>query len=137
MKENKPIVAISGGFDPVTRGHIRLIREANKMGDVAIILNSDEWLIRKKGYKVMDWDSRAEILLNMKGVYAVVGVDDADGTVCKGLEDVKPNYFANGGDRTEDNTPEKETCEKLGIKMLWGIGGNKIASSQEIIDAVR
>lgn len=130
-----PVVAVSGGFDPVHNGHIRLIREANKHGKVLVILNSDEWLVRKKGYAFMSWDQRAEILLAIKGVYAVVKAEDQDGTVCKTLAENKPQFFANGGDRTNENTPELETCAKEGIEPLFGIGGEKVASSSEMVKA--
>ena len=43
-------VAVSGGFDPVHVGHVRMIRDAANTGGVVIILNTDAWLTRKKGY---------------------------------------------------------------------------------------
>jgi D-beta-D-heptose 7-phosphate kinase/D-beta-D-heptose 1-phosphate adenosyltransferase len=67
----------------------------------------------------------------------VTKVDDSDGTVCKALEKFKPDYFANGGDRYDTNTPEMEVCEKLGITMLWNIGGGKIQSSSDLVDKAR
>src|SRR5690242_6837351 len=96
----KKKIALSGGFDPLHSGHIRMIKAAAEHGDVVIILNSDEWLLRKKGYVFMTWKERAEILSSIKGVESVVPVDDADGTVCKSLEELQPDYFGNGGDRT-------------------------------------
>lgn len=137
IKIRKPIVAISGGFDVIHAGHIYLLQNAMMSGDVVVILNSDEWLIRKKGYRALDWSARAAIMGQLKGVVAVYSVDDSDNTVCEALERIKPDYFANGGDRNKENTPEKEVCERLGIKMLWGIGGDKVASSQEIINEIR
>ena len=118
-------------------GHIRMIENASHYGNVIWILNSDDWLIRKKGYRLLSWKDRAEMLLALKHISGVTRVDDSDGTVCEALSRIRPDFFANGGDRGPDNTPEKELCKKLGIKMLWGIGGVKIASSQEIINAVR
>ena len=47
----KKIIAVSGGFDPIHIGHVRMIREAAKLGHVVVILNSDEWLKKKKSYK--------------------------------------------------------------------------------------
>lgn len=139
MLENKKrkIVAVSGGCDPCHSGHIRMILEAANYGDVVVILNSDDWLIRKKGYKFMDWAERAEILSAIRGVVEVVTVDDTDGTVCEALRRIKPDYFANGGDRKVGNTPEGDVCKELGIEMLWGIGGGKTQSSSWLIDAVR
>ncbi len=127
------IIAVSGGFDPIHAGHIKLIMEAGKVGQVVVILNSDAWLIRKKNYVFMPWEERKEIILALKPVIEVVPVDDADGTVCKALEILKPTYFGNGGDRTNRNTPEKELCERLGIKMIWELGGGKIQSSSALV----
>ena len=74
---------VSGGFDPVHAGHIRMIRDAANFGDVIIIANSDNWLFRKKGFVFMTFAQREEILNAIKGVILVDSVDDADGTVCE------------------------------------------------------
>lgn len=130
-------VAISGGFDFPHHGHIRYIQEAAKFGEVTIILNTDSWLIRKKGYRLLTWEQRAEILRAIKGVKDVIMARDDDGTVCATLRYLYPHCFAKGGDRTRENTPEQALCKELGIEILWNIGGGKIASSSEIVDAVR
>ncbi len=135
---NKPTyktIMVSGGFDPIHVGHVRMIRDAAQYGDVIVVANSDEWLFRKKGYNFMGFNERKEILMAIKGVIDVLPVNDADGTVCSALQDYKPTYFANGGDRTSKNTPEKMVCEELGIKMLWNIGGQKIQSSSELVQS--
>ena len=138
MAEERPTVMVSGGFDPVHAGHIRLIRAAAKHGDVIVIANSDNWLYRKKGFVFMDFEARAEILNAIKGVIMVDSVDDADGTVCKAIYCHKPTYFANGGDRGRSNTPEQSVCEDLGVELLWGIGGDKkLASSSDLVENVR
>ena len=128
-------VMVSGGFDPVHVGHVRMIREASEWGDVIVVINSDDWLKRKKGYVFMPWEERAEIMGNIKGVKVVTNVDDSDGTVCNALRHHKPNAFANGGDRKKNNTPEMEVCDDLGIQMLWGIGGkDKPQSSSWLVN---
>lgn len=127
-------VAISGGFDPIHEGHVNLIEDASRFGNVIVILNSDKWLQSKKGYVFMAWKSRARIMAALRNVSFVVAVEDAeDGTVCEALRRIKPDYFANGGDRTEENTPELQVCLDYSIKPLFGIGGDKIASSSELI----
>ena len=133
----KETVCVSGGFDCIHSGHVRMIQEASQFGDVIIILNSDGWLQRKKGYVFMSWEERAEILSAIKGVSKVVHVNDSDGTVCEALRRIKPTYFANGGDRTDKNTPEIEVCREFGITMIWGIGGGKVQSSSELVRRVR
>ena len=127
-------VLVSGGFDPVHIGHIRMILDASEYGDVIVVANSDDWLFRKKGFVFMEFDQRAEILAAVKGVIKVSGVDDHDGTVCEAIRRLKPDYFANGGDRKTNNTPEMDVCEELGIEMLWGVGGGKIQSSSTLVD---
>ena len=128
-------VVVSGGFDPVHIGHVRMIQEAAQHGDVIVVANSDAWLERKKGYVFMPWEERAEIILSIRGVLDVLPVDDADGTVCDALRKYSPSCFANGGDRGLENTPEMKVCNELGIEMLWGIGGGKIQSSSDLVNS--
>jgi cytidyltransferase-like protein len=131
--ERVSTVMVSGGFDPVHAGHIRMIRHAAEYGDVIVIANSDSWLWRKKGFVFMEWERRVEILNAIKGVVLVDSVDDSDGTVCDAIRRHKPTYFANGGDRGRTNTPEQSVCESLGVELLWSIGGDeKIDSSSDL-----
>jgi len=86
----------------------------------------------------MEFKSRYEILDAIKGVILVDSVNDDDGTVCSAIRRHKPTYFANGGDRGENNTPEVLLCQELGIKLLWGIGGEeKVGSSSDLIKKTR
>lgn len=134
----RPLIAVSGGFDPVHIGHVRMIRDASRYGDVMVIVNSDDWLQRKKGYVFMPYKERAEIMGNIKGVTVVTSVDDSDGTVCQALRRHRPDAFANGGDRKTENTPEMDTCEELDIQMMWGIGGNnKPQSSSWLVEKLK
>jgi len=127
------VVCVSGGFDPVHIGHLRMLREAAAFGKVIVIVNSDDWLMRKKGYIFMPLEERCEILCGFTAVDETVVVDDADGTVCEALQRVRPTYFANGGDRKNNNTPEIQLCKELGIKLLWNMGGGKIQSSSDLV----
>ena len=127
-------VCVSGGFDPVHIGHLRMIQEASKFGKVIVIVNSDDWLMRKKGYIFMPFEERCEILEGFTATGATTNVDDTDNTVCEALQRIKPDYFANGGDRKNNNTPEMDVCEELGIEMLWSVGGGKIQSSSTLVD---
>ena len=132
MSSNKT-VAVSGGFDPLHVGHVRMIKEASLTGDVIVIANSDEWLLRKKGYVFMPFEERKEILQSLQGVTDVIKAVDFDDTVCESLILLMPDYFANGGDRKNFNTPEMHTCSNCGIKMLWSVGGGKIQSSSDLV----
>lgn len=128
------IVAVSGGFDPIHIGHVRYLKEAKKLGDkLIVILNTDNFLIKKKNYAFMSFDERKEILENIKWVDKVVKCIDEDQSVCKTLEMIKPDIFAKGGDRTIDNIPEVDVCNRLGIKMIFNVGGGKEQSSSELV----
>lgn len=125
MNAKKQIVCVSGAFDPLHVGHVRMLTGSAHFGELVVILNSDKWLIERKGYALMPWQERKDILLEIKGIQRVLAVDDSDGTVCSALEEIKPYLFANGGLRVKENTPERQLCERLGIKMVWGIGGGE------------
>src|SRR3989344_7433731 len=65
----KRIVAVSGGFDPIHIGHVRLLNEARKLGDkLVVILNNDNWLFAKKGFVFMSEEDRKEILESLSAV---------------------------------------------------------------------
>lgn len=133
-------IAVSGGFDPIHIGHVRLLKEAKKLGDkLIIILNNDNWLKKKKGYAFMPQEDRMEILNSIKYVDEVVlsfhEKDTKDISICRELEQIRPDIFANGGDRKADNIPEYTTCEKLGIEMVFNVGGEKLRSSSDLVKA--
>lgn len=137
--KKESISIISGGFDPIHEGHIDYINEAAKFGKVIIILNTDEWLIRKKGFAFMPYETRECILKNMKNVFDVIMAEDNDNSVCDSLNQLRDIYpdaeliFCNGGDRKINNTPEISICKEKNIDLRFNVGGEKINSSRDII----
>ena len=128
------IVAVSGGFDPVHIGHIRMFRDAAKLGKLAVILNTDDFLLRKKGYVFMPLAERMEIVRAMKCVNMVIEAIDSDQTVCESLRFVNPHVFANGGDRKgASGIPEAAVCQELSISMEFNVGGGKVQSSSTLV----
>ena len=134
------IVVVSGGFDPIHSGHIAYFKAARSHGDKLVIaLNSDEWLIKKKGKEFMPFEERKVVLENINCVDKVIGFEDDDlGSCINALKSIKkmfPNdeiIFANGGDRNKENIPEMIEED---IQFLFGIGGNfKKNSSSSILD---
>ncbi|MCR4313826.1 MAG: adenylyltransferase/cytidyltransferase family protein [Candidatus Uhrbacteria bacterium] len=139
----KRIVCVSGGFDPIHVGHVRMIQEAAALGDeLIVIINNDNWLMKKKGYVFMPQDQRREIIESMKGVTRVVFTghepDVDDRSVCRELREIRPDIFAQGGDRdlkdaldpNSSQNPEARLCSELGIEIVYGVGkGGKVQSS--------
>ena len=133
---------VSGGFDPIHEGHIAMISESAKQSDgVIVLVNSDEWLCRKKGKNFYTFETRRTILENIKGVIDVLGFDDSDNSACDGIRKVREKYqndklvFANGGDRTKENIPEMPTCAECDVELVFGVGGeNKANSSSWILN---
>lgn len=134
------VVAVSGGFDPVHIGHVRLFKEARALGDeLVVIINNDNWLLAKKGYVFTPEAERKELIECFPFVDRVVltehSADMTDRSVCRVLEAIQPDIFANGGDRSADNIPEYELCTRLGIEMVFNVGGEKIQSSSDLVGA--
>lgn len=151
LRRARKVVMVSGGFDPVHIGHVRLFEEAKKLGDeLVVVINNDNWLRQKKGYVFMPEHERKEIVEAFGAVDRVVLSEHEENTkdmsVCMELIKVKPHIFANGGDRNEkdaDNPQsslyrEKQIHKKLGITMVYNVGyGGKVRSSSELIKEVK
>lgn len=133
-------VLVSGGFDPLHIGHVQLFKAAKKLGDYLIVLiNNNSWLMAKKGFVFMAEQERKAI------IEAIKYVDEArltshtqnpdDMSVSADLEQIKPDIFANGGDRKPDGDPipEVDACERMGIKIIYNVGGGKAQSSSELV----
>lgn len=132
------VAVVSGGFDPVHSGHIRMFRAAYELFNrkIVVLLNSDEWLTRKKGKPFLPAEERKAIIEAMSMVERVVLFDDSDGSCCDGLEKVKTLYpadtivFCNGGDRTKENIPEMRVVD---VEFAFGVGGEDKANSSSWI----
>lgn len=138
------IVLATGGFDPLHSGHIDYLKEASLLGNALIVgVNSDEWLIRKKGRYFLEWNERVSIIKELKFVSKVISFDDSDDTANDAIRLVlnKKQFdaklvFANGGDRINDTTPElKLWANRPDIEFKFGVGGfEKKNSSSRILN---
>ncbi len=142
-KQSVVVVAVSGGFDPIHIGHARMFEEAKRLGDrLVVILNNDNWLMKKKGYVFMPQEERAELIRHIRWVDEVVitshSENPEDMSVASELRALKPHIFANGGDRKVENTPEGVVCDELGIEAAYEVGrGGKVQSSSWLVNKFR
>jgi len=135
---NMKIIVVSGGFDPIHSGHIAYFKAAKSLGNKLIVaLNSDEWLINKKGKYFMPFYERKIIIENLSIVDEVIDFDDDEqGSAANALLKVKTAYpgdniiFANGGDRNKNNIPEMKV---KGIEFAFSIGGDDKKNSSSWI----
>lgn len=145
---NMKRIIVSGGFDPIHIGHVRMITECSKLAEyVIVVINNDNWLNKKKGFAFMPQIERKEILESIKGVNEVILTNhepnDEDRSVCETLKLIKNKYpsdhiiFANGGDRGANNIPEYVFCEQNKIELVFNVGGEKIQSSSDLTKKVK
>ena len=132
-------VIVSGGFDPIHLGHLNLINEASKFGKVIVIVNSDEFLLEKKGFYLIPSNERVEIIKNLKNVENVFLSVDKDESVSESIKALAADksfnikFFANGGDRkTRSDIPEQKICEENDIELIFDVGGGKTQSSSNL-----
>lgn len=135
----KKIVLVTGGFDPLHKGHIAYFEAAKKLGDELIVgLNSDAWLTRKKGRPFMAWADRLSVVRNLKMVNGTVEFNDDDNSSKDAIRKVRLNYpydkiiFANGGDRTQTNIPEMDIRDS-NLEFVFGVGGEDKKNSSSWI----
>ncbi len=132
------IIVVSGGFDPIHSGHIAYLKSAREIGDKLVVaLNSDEWLIKKKGKFFMPFVERQSIVENLSFVDLVVDFkDDEQGSAINALIKVKEMFpedeivFANGGDRNKENIPEMSVND---IEFKFSVGGDDKKNSSSWI----
>lgn len=122
--------------NPIHPGHLDVLSGCFQLApcNVFVIVNNDKQQLLKTGKIFQDEEFRLKIVESLKPVKKAYLSIDEDTSVCKSIEMLHRNlidfynprtvkfYFGKGGDRTIDNIPEKEICEKLGIEIVDGLG---------------
>jgi D-beta-D-heptose 7-phosphate kinase/D-beta-D-heptose 1-phosphate adenosyltransferase len=138
------IIVISGYFNPLHTGHLDYIEGASKLGEKLIVIVNNDAQVELKGSKpFMSESERIRIVSAIKGVHEAILSSDTDGSVVRTLDATYSKYvtdyffdhmiFANGGDRTEGNSPEEKYCQWKQIKTVYGVGGGKTQSSSSLL----
>jgi len=104
-----------------------------------VIVNNDHQRELKGSREFQKQDERMIIVSNIKAVNKAFLSIDTDRTVCKTIASIALQFgeeydleFANGGDQNNDTIPEREICEKMGVKLIDGLG-DKIQSSSWLL----
>ena len=141
--KNKIISIVSGGFDPIHPGHIMMMKDCLKFSNYLIVgVNSNKWLINKKGNYFMDIQHRIYVVSSLNVVNETMEFEDDDkGSANNLLIKIRNKYsndkiiFANGGDRSDSSKIlEFETAKQYNIDLKFGIGGShKESSSSDLL----
>jgi D-beta-D-heptose 7-phosphate kinase/D-beta-D-heptose 1-phosphate adenosyltransferase len=137
----KTIVLVTGGFDPLHKGHIAYFEAARTLGDELWVgVNSDEWLTRKKGQPFMPMQDRCAIVNALGCVDQVIGFNDDDNSASGAIfttQSMNGNIkliFANGGDRNAGNIPEMDAySHDPNVEFAFGVGGEDKKNSSSWI----
>lgn len=138
--KNKTII-VSGYFNPLHKGHIEYFKKAKSLGEnLFVIVNNDNQRKLKGSKEFMLEDERVLIINELEITDKVFLSIDKDRTVSLTIEKIHSMYsstsdlyFVNGGDQNNNNIPEVKTCNKLGIKLIDGLG-EKIQSSSSLLN---
>lgn len=139
------VAVVSGYFNPLHVGHLRMMREAKRLGDILIVIvNNDEQQVLKKGRVIIPERDRCEVVNSIRFVDRTVLSIDSDSSVRATLASLRKEYphetlvFANGGDRRDAGSiAEAEVCKSLGVEIKFGVGGHdKADASSRIIGAL-
>lgn len=130
---------VSGGFDPLHKGHVQYIRDAaSRCKHLIVVVNGDSFLQRKKGFSFMPAEERAYIVDNLGAVDTTIIFNSESDTVDEIIEIIKPAKFFKGGDRTgPENIPEWDTCIRNNVEVITNVGGEKIQSSSELVEKAK
>ena len=134
------VVLVTGGFDPIHSGHISYFNNAKEFSNRLIVgINSDEWLVRKKGQYFLPWKERAKIIGSLRMVDDVISYNDEDNSSSEAIEKClkisKKVIFCNGGDRKNNNILEMDVFKNNPrVQFKFSVGGDdKINSSSWIL----
>jgi phosphoenolpyruvate phosphomutase / 2-hydroxyethylphosphonate cytidylyltransferase len=119
MKNKKVYIGMSA--DLIHPGHLNIIKEASKYGEVVVGLLNDQAIASYKRLPFMSFEHRREVVKNLKNVHSVIEQDTLDYSI--NLEKIKPDFVVHGDDWKEGI--QRETREKV-INTLEKWGGKLI-----------
>ena len=139
MPKKKAII-VSGYFNPIHKGHLEYINNAKALADrLIVIVNSDYQRELKGNKEFQDEEERMIIVSNIKAVDQAILSIDKDRTVCETIRYTANKFgkeydltFANGGDQSNETSPEIPVCKELGIALIDELG-DKIQSSSWLL----
>lgn len=113
----KKIVYVGMSADMIHPGHLNIIKEASKLGSVVVGVLTDAAIASYKRLPYLNYDQRAEIVANIKGVDRVVPQTTLD--YVPNLREIKPDFVVHGDDWKEG--VQQKTRQRIIEAMAeWG-----------------
>ena len=118
---SKKIVFTNGCFDLLHKGHLDLLHEASKFGDILLVgLNSDKSVKKLKGNSrpIEPQKVRKENLLKVKFISGVIIFEEL--TPLKLINIIEPDFLVKGGDYKPNNIVGAKEIVKWGgvVKII-------------------
>jgi phosphoenolpyruvate mutase len=113
----KKKVYVGMSADLIHPGHLNVINEASKFGEVIIGLLTDKAIASYKRLPYLDFEQRKLILENIKGVSKVISQESLDYT--ENLELIKPDYVVHGDDWRE-GVQFNTRMSVINVLKQWG-----------------
>ena len=110
-------VYVGMSADLVHPGHINILKEAAKLGDVTVGLLTDKAIASYKRLPFMSFELRKEVVENIKGVTNVIAQDTLD--YRPNLKKIKPDFVVHGDDWKE-GVQIKTRQQVIDILVNWG-----------------
>ncbi len=148
---NKKVVYVAMASDLLHHGHMLIVEEARKLGDITLGLLTDKAIAGYKRVPLLNFEQRKKIVENLKGVSQVIPQETLD--YIPNLLKLKPDFVVHGTDwktGVQKKTREGviETLKQWGGTLiepevipvsnstLIETGGNGKMSSTHLIDSV-
>ena len=113
--QGRRIVLTNGCFDILHRGHVAMLDQARRLGDVLVVgVNGDESIRRVKGpgRPINTLDDRLQVLSALGCVDHVIAFhEDTSNALVRAA---RPHVFVKGGSYTRETLPEAAVVEECG-----------------------
>ena len=119
VRNGRTVVFTNGCFDVLHAGHISLLKQAKKFGDILIVgINSDDSVRRLKGTSrpVNKLENRIAVLSALSCVDYIMTFDED--TPLSLIEDIRPDVLVKGGDYALSQIVGAECVTSYGGRVL-------------------
>ncbi|MBI9075411.1 MAG: D-glycero-beta-D-manno-heptose-7-phosphate kinase [Desulfatibacillum sp.] len=134
-RQGKKIVLTNGCFDLLHEGHINLLEQSRKMGDVLVVAVDDDESVRKvkgPGRPIIRERERVKIISAMNGVdFVTVFSTPKLGDFIRAI---RPDILTKGGNYRPDEVYGHELVEELGGRVVLVPDAADVSSTRIIQD---